>query len=134
MFTILKKNFIIIAKYKWQIYIYIFLIQILSIINTFTSILFPGYLIDFLSQNEFKKSIYLVIIFITIELISFFLIKIFNIKKNESYAEINIKLQQKIYDKSIEIKYQNLEKNQTLVQFDAARKCISQNLIEDSFL
>ena len=81
MFTILKKNFIIIAKYKWQIYIYIFLIQILSIINTFTSILFPGYLIDFLSQNEFKKSIYLVIIFITIELISFFLIKIFNIKK-----------------------------------------------------
>lgn len=132
MFTILKKNFIIIAKYKWQIYIYIFLIQILSIINTFTSILFPGYLIDFLSQNEFKKSIYLVIIFITIELISFFLIKIFNIKKNESYAEINIKLQQKIYDKSIEIKYQNLEKNQTLVQFDAARKCISQNLIEDS--
>ena len=106
MFTILKKNFIIIAKYKWQIYIYIFLIQILSIINTFTSILFPGYLIDFLSQNEFKKSIYLVIIFITIELISFFLIKIFNIKKNESYAEINIKLQQKIYDKSIEIKYQ----------------------------
>ena len=122
MFTILKKNFIIIAKYKWQIYIYIFLIQILSIINTFTSILFPGYLIDFLSQNEFKKSIYLVIIFITIELISFFLIKIFNIKKNESYAEINIKLQQKIYDKSIEIKYQNLEKNQTLIQFDAAKK------------
>lgn len=61
MFTILKKNFIIIAKYKWQIYIYIFLIQILSIINTFTSILFPGYLIDFLSQNEFKNQFILLL-------------------------------------------------------------------------
>ena len=130
--NIFIKNFIIVFKYKWQIYIYIFLIQLLSITSIFITTLSPGYLINFLQNNESKNAIYLVIAFVALELLIFSFNKILSSKKNESYEKIKIELYQKLYEKSIEINYQELENTNTLIKLEAARTCIAQGVIEST--